>query len=135
MTAPLLDTHAWIWWMTGDARLGGATTGALDDLAIDNRPFLSDISLFEIAILVGGQRLELPLPFEEWLETAAHPRCVRVVPLSPAIAARMARLGDVLRDPSDRVIVATSQTLHVPLLTHDKAIVRSRLVKRWTPKA
>jgi PIN domain nuclease of toxin-antitoxin system len=55
------------------------------------------------------------------------------VPISPAIAARTARLGDTFRDASDRVIVATSQTLHAPLLTHDNTILRSRLVKRWTP--
>src|SRR6185295_4177815 len=28
--SPLLDTHAWIWWVQGDARLGRQTLEALD---------------------------------------------------------------------------------------------------------
>jgi PIN domain nuclease of toxin-antitoxin system len=132
-TAPLLDTHAWIWWINADARLGKPTIAALDALPADDRPFLSDVSLLEVAILVGQKRLILPMPFEEWVEAAAHPRTVRSVPLSPPIAAGVARLAGTFRDPADRVIVATSETMNVPLLTRDKAIIRSRLVKRWTP--
>src|SRR5881396_1635421 len=83
-----------------------------DALPIEQRPYVSDISLMEVALLTGRGRVHLPIPLEEWLETAAHPRAVRVVPISPAIAARVARLEDAFRDLSDRVIVATSQTLH-----------------------
>jgi len=132
-TAPLLDTHAWIWWINADARLGKPTIAALDALPADDRPFLSDVSLLEVAVLVGQKRLTLPMPFEEWVEAAAHPRTVRSVPLSPGIAAGVARLAGTFRDPADRVIVATSETMNAPLLTRDKAIIRSRLVKRWTP--
>jgi PIN domain nuclease of toxin-antitoxin system len=53
--------------------------------------------------------------------------------MSPAIAARVAALTETFRNPADRVIVATSQTLHAPLLTDDTAIIQSRLVRRWTP--
>lgn len=133
MNAPLLDTHAWIQWVARDPRLGDRIIDALDALPVENRPFLSDVSLLEIALLAGRGRLRFDVPLEEWLETAAHPRSVRSVPISPAIAARVATLADRFRDPVDRVIVATSQTLHAPLLTRDKAIVRSRLVTRWSP--
>ena len=135
MTAPLLDTHAWIWWIFRDRRLGRPVIDALDALPPSERPFLSDISLVEVALLVGRGRLELSPPLEAWVEAAAHPRSVRNVAISPAIAAKVATLGETFRDPSDRVIVATSQFLGVPLLTRDKAIIRSRLVKRWTPDA
>ena len=134
-TAPLLDTHAWIWWLTGDPRLDKMTIDALDALPTNDRPFLSDVSLFEIAILVGLKRLVLPIPFEEWLDAAAHPRTVRSVPIVPDVAKSVAKLAGTFRDPADRVIVATSQTINAPLLTRDKLIIRSRLVKRWTPKA
>ena len=133
--APLLDTHAWIWWVARDSRLGNTTIDALDKLPADDRPFLSDISLLEMAILVGRKRLTLTIPFDEWLETAAHPRSVRLVPMSPLIAAGVAQLTDAFRDPSDRVIVATCRALDAPLLTRDKLIARSRLAKRWTVKA
>jgi PIN domain nuclease of toxin-antitoxin system len=132
--APLLDTHAWVWWVDRDRRLGRAALDALDGLPSDARPFLSDISLWEVAMLVEQGRLGFTLPLEEWLESAAHPRSVRVVPVSPAIAAQVAALPTSFhRDPADRIIVATSRTLDVPLLTRDTLIMRSRLVARWRP--
>jgi PIN domain nuclease of toxin-antitoxin system len=132
MTAPLLDTHAWIWWVDQDPRLGGKIIAALDALPRDGRPFLADISLWEVAMLVERRRLELDLPLADWLEAAAHPRSVRVVPVSAGIAAEVAALPDTFhRDPADRLIVATSRALRIPVLTHDRLITDSRLVTRW----
>ncbi|OFW03302.1 MAG: hypothetical protein A3H96_19585 [Acidobacteria bacterium RIFCSPLOWO2_02_FULL_67_36] len=132
MTPPLLDTHAWIWWVDQDRRLGSATIAALDALPRDQRPFLADISLWEVSMLVERGRLELDLPLSDWLEAAAHPRSVQLVPISPAIAAEAAALPESFhRDPADRLIVATSRVLKLPVLTHDRLVIRSRLITRW----
>ena len=48
--APVLDTHVWIWWMLGDPGLSKAERAALDGLPVENRPVISDISLWEFAI-------------------------------------------------------------------------------------
>ena len=135
-TAPVLDTHAWIWWVEGNARLGRPVIAALDELPADDRPYLSDISLLEVATLVRLERVKFSVPLEEWLESAAHPRSVRIVPITPLIAAKVADLpASFHRDPADRVIVATCQALDAPLLTRDRLIGRSRLIKKWTVKA
>jgi PIN domain nuclease of toxin-antitoxin system len=85
-------------------------------------------------MLVERKRLELSLPLGEWLALAAHPRTVDVVPVSAAIAAEVANLpADFQGDPADRLIVATCRVLGAPLVTRDRLITRSRLVKRWTP--
>jgi len=132
MTPPLLDTHAWIWWVDQDPRLGARTIAILDALPRDQRPFLCDISLWEVAMLVERGRIELDLPLAEWLDAAAHPRSVQVVSIMPAIAAAVAALPDSFhRDPADRLIVATSRALGIPVLSHDRVINRSRLVRRW----
>ena len=131
--APVLDTHAWLWWIRRDERLGAAVIETLDALPSADRPLVSDISLWEVAMLVGGRRLELTEPLREWLETASHPRTVRVVPISAAIAAETATLTRTLRDPADRIIVATSRMLDAALLTHDRQILRSRAAQRWIP--
>lgn len=132
MNAPLLDTHAWIWWIDRDRRLGEATSAALDGLPADNRPYLSDISLWEVAMLVERGRLEFTIPLVDWLDAAAHPRSVRIVPMTPAIAAEVANLPDSFhRDPADRIIVATCRSMTLPLLTKDTLITRSKLVRRW----
>jgi len=129
----VLDTHAWVWWVDRDKRLGPSTIAALDALPSDARPYLSDISLWEVATLVERGRLSFTLPFSDWLEAAAHPRSVRLVPITPPIAAEITTLPPSFhRDPADRVIVATCRILGAPLLTKDRLIMRSRLVSRWS---
>ena len=123
--APLLDTHVWIWWIERDARLDDATLDALDTLAPDRRPYLSAISLWEVAMLVDLGRRSFPVPLAEWLEAAAHPRSVQLVPVSPAIAAGTAALPATFhRDPADRLIAATALELALPLVTRDQRLAR-----------
>jgi PIN domain nuclease of toxin-antitoxin system len=132
MIAPLLDTHAWIWWVDQDPRLGPRILDALDSLPVDRRPLVAGISLWEVAMLVERARLTFDVPLRDWLDAAAHPRSVQVVPVSPQIAAEVAALPSSFhRDPADRLIVATSRALGVPMLTHDTVIARSGLVRRW----
>jgi PIN domain nuclease of toxin-antitoxin system len=84
-------------------------------------------------MLVEHGRLEFSLPVADWLDAAAHPRSVRVVSVTPAIAAETAALPDTFhRDPADRLIVATSRVMHIPVLTKDRLITQSRLVSKWS---
>jgi len=133
-SAPVLDTHAWIWWLDRDSRLPAATILALDALPANDRPMLCDISLWEVAMLVERKRLTFSLPFAEWLSAAAHPRTVRVQSITPDIAIEVSRLPSSFhRDPADRLIVATSRVLGAPLVSQDQLIVGSRLAKAWRP--
>ncbi|MPY91351.1 MAG: PIN domain-containing protein [Luteitalea sp.] len=134
MTVPLLDTHAWVWWVDRDARIGRNAADFLDTLPVEERPYVAGISLWEVAMLVERGRLQFSVPLADWLEAAAHPRSVRVVSITPTIAAEVAALPKSFhRDPADRLIVATCRVMQVPLITHDQRIRRSRLVKRWRP--
>ncbi len=132
--APVLDTHAWIWWIDQDARLDKRLIAALDELPLEDRPCLCDISLWEAAMLLERGRIRFSVPFERWLEAAAHPRTVRILPITPVVAAEVAALPEEFhRDPADRVIVATCRVMKLPLLTRDGLILRSRLVRKWLP--
>ncbi len=133
---PLLDTHAWVWWINGDRQLPPGVGTALDELPADRRPLLSDISLWEVAMLVTLDRLRLALPLEQWLQRAAEPRAVRILPITPAVALEVTRLPKALRrDPADRVIVATARVHDHPVITRDRAILRSGLVTAWSLEA
>jgi PIN domain nuclease of toxin-antitoxin system len=133
MGVPLLATHVWIWWIEGDRRLHRRLRDALDQLPAERRPYLSAISLWEVAMLVERGRVAFSISLAEWLSAAAHPRSVRIVPISTEIAAQVASLPTSFhRDPADRLIVASCRVLGVPLLTRDAGILRSRLVTRWT---
>jgi PIN domain nuclease of toxin-antitoxin system len=56
-------------------------------------------------MLVAGGRLMLDVTLAQWLEAAAHPRSVRIVPITHEIAAGVAALpASFHRDPADRII-------------------------------
>ena len=130
---PLLDTHIWIWWMIGDARLSTRERKALDDMPSHRRPVICDISLGEVALLVQVGRLRLDDDLEAWLRIAAAPATVEVLPIAPAVVAEMTRLPSTFhQDPADRLIVATAKVAGLPLATHDARIRRSRLALLWT---
>lgn len=51
-----------------------------------------------------------------------------IVPIDLEIAREVAALGDSLRDPADRVIVATARIHGLRLVTSDQRIISSKLV-------
>lgn len=128
MTA-LLDTHILIWWLQGDGPLSPGQRRVLNAADGDSPLRISDISLWEIAMLQSLGRIHLALPLREWLEKAVAPPLVRRHGISPAIAAELTALPDSFhRDPADRILVATARVLGATLLTHDRRIVDSGLV-------
>lgn len=132
MKAPLLDTHAWIWWVDGNRRLDARVTARLDALDQSSRPCLSAISLWEAATLVSLGRLDFQPSFDAWLAKAADARTVRILPITTEIAMELARLPKTFRrDPADRIIVATARVHQLPLLTADRAIMDAKLVRSW----
>jgi len=130
----LLDTHMWVWWLTPDSPLSRAERAALDAEAARRELFLSAISLWETQVLHAKQRLELPLPFADWLARAADERVITVLPLSVEVVFALDALPAAFHgDPADRLIVATARAHAMPLATHDAAIRRSRAAKLWKP--
>ena len=94
MSRPLLDTHAWVWWISGDPRLAVREREVLDNLSPSERPVLADISLWEVATLVERGRLELDMDLERWLAIASAPATVELARVTPAVAAEVARLPE-----------------------------------------
>jgi PIN domain nuclease of toxin-antitoxin system len=130
--APLLDTHVWVWWMLGDSALKPAERSFLDGLPGENRPFLCDISLWEIALLVECGRLRLETSLENFLEVAASSATVRLLPISTRVVVEMNNLpASFHRDPADRLIVASARSHGLQIATRDDRIRKSRLVKLW----
>ena len=96
---------------------------------VEDPLLLSDISLWEIATLFNLGRISLDLPLREWLERAVAPPLVRMVGISPAIAAALAALPETFhRDPADRIIVASAQVTGATLMTRDSRIIDAGIV-------
>lgn len=120
----VLDTHVWVWWAQGDAKLPRAAAERIE-LEEASGIGISAISCWEIAKLVEHDRLALPLPVEEWLTTALSYPGMELVPISPRIAVESTQLpGEFHNDPADQLIVATARVLNCVLLTADSKIRR-----------
>lgn len=130
MSALVLDTHAWVWWASKPEKLSRKQRSAIDRARRRGGEalLLSVISGWEVALLVQGGRLRLPVPLEAWLEQAMAIPGLDVVPLSVPIIASAARLT-VLRDPADMLIVATAQHHGAPLVTSDGRLEESGTVQ------
>lgn len=130
----LLDTHFWIWWITGQEQLRPKERDALDSLAEQSLPVLSAISLWEAQMLHDRERLRLNIPFEAWLTQAAAADVVAIRPLDVSIILELDRLPESFHgDPADRIIVATARASGLEVATRDRRIRRSRLVRLWKP--
>lgn len=130
----LLDTHVWVWWLTPGSPLTRVEREAIDASAERREVHIAAISLWEAQVLHRKRRLELPVPFADWLVRAADSRMVSVVPLDVDAVLAVDSLPESFHgDPADRMIVATARARALPLATHDKAIRRSRAVRLWKP--
>ena len=128
----LLDTHIWLWWLTGNPELSASERLALDRSAEAQQLCLPVICLWEAQMLHGKKRIELPLPFADWLRRASAPGVVRLVPLDAEVVIALERLPRAFRgDPADRLIVATALAHRLPLATRDEHIRKSRAVRLW----
>ena len=130
----VLDTHIWIWWLTGDKALSQAERAALDAEATRKGCRLPAICLWEAQMLHAKKRLKLPLTFEEWLAQATDTRILTILLIDVKVVSALNRLPASFHgDPADRLIVATARSHALPLATQDARIRRSRLVKIWKP--
>ena len=128
----LLDTHTWIWWLTGQEELSRKERQKIDSLAEKTPPVISDISLWEAQMIYAKGRLKLTIPFSQWLIQATLPDVVQLARLSPDVILKLDNLPSGFHgDPADRIIVATALSLGIPLFTYDRMIRSSRVVDIW----
>ncbi len=88
---------------------------------------MSDISLWETAMLVRYGRLEAGTSVDKFLRLALTARKIRILPISVEIAALSSSL-DLHGDPADRIIAATAIIHRAKLVTSDKLLRRDRAV-------
>ena len=121
----VLDTHALIWWVNGDAQLSGPARLAIEAAQQDGRVLVSSISFWEIAMLVERGRIALAMDLDQWLLAVQGLGGVEVLPVTAQVAIQSANLpGEFHRDPADRMIVALARGLNAPVITADQKIQR-----------
>lgn len=125
----LLDTHVLVWLDMGSPRLGKKALQLIDKALADDELAVSAMSFWEVAMLAGRGRLELPCEVGQWRKELLD-KGVREIPLHGGAAIRAGELRDFHGDPADRMIVATVLETSASLVTADERILSWRGLTR-----
>jgi PIN domain nuclease of toxin-antitoxin system len=121
----LLDTHAWVWWVTEDRRLSRAARRAIEKSRDGNALSLSLISVWEVANKVEKGQLVLDRTLDDWLDQATLRAGLRVQELTRPILVESCRLPPPFHgDPADQIIVATAREHDAVIVTKDERVRR-----------
>jgi PIN domain nuclease of toxin-antitoxin system len=121
----LLDTHAWVWWVTEDRRLSVAARRAIERRSAEGALALSLMSVWEVAKKVEKAQLVLDRPVETWVDEALNRPGLQLLELTRPILLESCRLpGPFHGDPADQIIVATARDREAVIVTKDDRIRR-----------
>lgn len=121
-----LDTHAVVWSVTADTRLGSRARNVISEGA-KGKLLVPDVVLLEISMLLRRGRIVLKADGITFLSRVEE--LFEIVPIDARIADLAAQLNLPHGDPFDRVITATAKVHGTPLLTRDRAITDSGVVE------
>jgi len=125
----LLDTHAMLWWLSGDARMSELAREAITDGR--NQLVWSMASSWEIAIKVGIGKLALQRPLTELFSEIVSGQAVQLLPITHDHCVLLGELPLHHRDPFDRMLVAQAQAERLPILSADPKLSRYDIEVWW----
>lgn len=120
VTALLLDTHIFLWWLFDDPRLPDQTRDAIKEIQCDVH--VSAASVWEVATkfrlgkLPQAASVAKNVPF--WIERAGF----RELPISATHAQLAGSWAIVHRDPFDRILAAQAKLENLPIASVDDAM-------------
>jgi len=122
----ILDTHALIYDALTPARLSARARKAIALAAAERSLACSDISLWEIAMLIARKRLDPAMDARQFLDDMIAARDVQVLPITTQIA--VLSQSDIFShgDPADRLIAATARFYRASLVTSDAKLRKLR---------
>ncbi len=125
----LLDTHAFLWWVTDDERLSAAARAAVADT--DNEVFVSAASAWEIATKQRLGKLEDPPRIGERYAELISADGFQHLPVDHRHALRAGGYTLQHRDLFDRMLAAQSDLERMPLVTRDPAFTLFETRTLW----
>jgi PIN domain nuclease of toxin-antitoxin system len=115
----LIDTHILLWQLHDDPRFRKRWREILDDT--EREVFVSEVSLWEIAIKVRAGRLDVKLSD---VERAVDRLGYRWLALTRGHLRKLMTLPVIHRDPYDHLLLAQADSEELLLLTQDEEMSR-----------
>jgi len=125
----LLDTHAFLWFVTGDARFGSNARSLMEDPQTET--FVSPASYWEIAIKVSIGKYRLNTDFEEFWQAGIDGNGFALLPVSIKHASVLTKLPFHHRDPFDRLLIAQAMVENANIVSADSAFGLYPVKRVW----
>ena len=125
----LLDTHAFIWLITEDAKLSNIARNCI----LDSRTnlYLSSASVWEIIIKCNIGKLRLSGNPQSFITRQLTINRIEELPITFNHAFHLQNLPDHHKDPFDRMLVAQALSEKLPIITIDQEIARYPVKTIW----
>lgn len=123
----LLDTCVIVWDALEPDKLTHAAGQAIENPG--DEISVCDISLWEIAMLIRKQRLVVNETISGFIGLVLQARHIQVANITPKIAELSVNFGtEIGKDPSDRLIAATSIAMNAPIVTADQRLRSASII-------
>ncbi len=116
----LLDTHIFLWFISGDSRLSTDVRDIIRDL--DNEIYLSVVSVWESIVKYQLGKLPLSEPPETYLPKQRELHQIASLTLDESSIAQLAKLPPLHRDPFDRMLICQALQYGLTIATVDAAV-------------
>jgi PIN domain nuclease of toxin-antitoxin system len=116
----LLDTHALVWWLTGDQQLSREARSVIGGQGPNC--FVSVASAYELGIKVQNGKMEFARNIWNNLPTIVESNGFQILPISFEHSLLAPKLPTNHRDPFDRMLAAQSIVEAIPIMTIDQRI-------------
>lgn len=114
----LIDTHAFIWFISGNPALPLGVRQLIADL--DHEVYISIASLWEIAIKSSLGKLTLHEPFESLITEQLALNEIIILPIQIQDLTLVSTMTFHHRDPFDRLIIAQALAHSLAIVTKDE---------------
>ncbi|MGA7731655.1 MAG: type II toxin-antitoxin system VapC family toxin [Chloroflexia bacterium] len=125
----LLDTQAFLWFVSGDARLSADARQLIEDTS--NERIISVVSLWEIAIKFSIGKLNLALPFAIFIPQQLHKNLIDQLDITFDHLATVTILPFHHKDPFDRLMIAQAIVEQVPVISIDSTFDLYGITRLW----
>ena len=125
----LLDTHALIWWLNDNARLGRAGYAAIEESA--NEVLVSAATAWEIATKHSLGKLPGVGALADDIPGAVRAEGFGELAVTVAHGVRAGRLPGPHRDPFDRMLIAQAQAEDLAIVSNEALFDRFGVRRVW----
>lgn len=125
----LLDTCTFLWVITDVKALSNNARLLFTDP--ENEVYLSTVSVWELLVKQGLNRLALPTPAEQFILEQRRLHRIEPLALQEEAVAQLLRLPEYHQDPFDRMLICQAIAHSMTLLTPDERINQYPIVTIW----